>query len=242
MRHWRPYIRDTLAAIAANGGRRAIGFIAAAHHCYASCTQYKEHVARARRAMVQAGQPDVAVTYADSWFNHELLIRAWAQRVSQALARIETITSDQARLIFTAHSLPRRMAEACQYCQQLAETSRLVAQAVGRTDWALVYQSRSGPSAEPWLEPDICDYLVAEQAEGLRAAVLVPIGFVSDHMEVLYDLDHRAAALCQQHDLPMVRAETLNDHPLLLDMMAELVAHTYHHHRNHLPLPIYCPL
>jgi len=242
MRHWRPYIQDALTAIAAGRGRRAIGFITAAHHSYVSCTQYKKQVAQARRALLQASQPDVAVTYVDSWFDHELLIRAWAQQVHKALDKLEPTLRHEARLVFTAHSIPLHIAQACQYRQQLAESARLVAQAVGRTDWALVYQSRSGPPSEPWLEPEVCAYLMAERARDLRAAVLVPIGFISDHVEVLYDLDHEAARLCRQHNLPMVRAESLNDHPLLLDMMAEVVAHTWHHHRDHLALPVYCPL
>jgi len=240
MRYWRPSIADALANIAMAGGRRVIGFIAAAHHSHASCGQYKEAVLAARQALIEAGQPDVEVIYVESWYSHEKFIQAWANHVQHALNRLRPEWRKAARLVFTAHSIPVSAANVCKYQEQLTETSRLVAEALGYKHWALVYQSRSGRPTDPWLEPDICDYLRAEHAKGLPAVVLVPIGFLCDHVEVLYDLDHEAAAVCKELNLPMARTETVNDDPIFLDMMADVVRHTYTQHRNGHPLPI-CP-
>jgi ferrochelatase len=124
------------------------------------------------------------------------------------------------------------MAARSLYREQLLESSRRVAEAAGIDDWALVYQSRSGRPEDPWLEPDVCDYLRQEHAAGLAAAVLCPIGFVSDHVEVLYDLDREAAGLCRTLGLPMARAEAVNDDPLFLDMMADVVLQTIRRYGN----------
>jgi ferrochelatase len=142
-----------------------------------------------------------------------------------------------ARLVFTAHSIPTTMAAQSRYQHQLEQSSRLVAEQVGVRDWALVYQSRSGRPGDPWLEPDVCDYLRREKAAGLSAAVLCPIGFVCDHVEVLYDLDREAADVCREIGLPMTRAETVNDDPMFLDMMTDVVLRTIARYSGR-PLPI----
>jgi ferrochelatase len=130
------------------------------------------------------------------------------------------------------------MAERSRYREQLHESARLVAELSGIEDWALVYQSRSGVRQDPWLEPDVCDYLRAEGLAGLKAVVLCPIGFVCDHVEVLYDLDYEAAAVATEVGLSIVRAETVNDDPAFLDMMAEVVMGTIRRYRLGRPLPI----
>ena len=130
------------------------------------------------------------------------------------------------------------MAWRSRYEAQLRESARLVAAAAGMRDWALVYQSRSGRPEDPWLGPDVCDYLRGAKAEGLQAAVLCPIGFVCDHIEVLYDLDQEAAAICREIGLPMVRAEAVNDDPRFLDMMADMVLRTVRRHDGGRPLPL----
>lgn len=225
MRNWHPLLPDTLRAMHAAGLRRAVGFIAAAQHSYSSCQQYRENVAAARVELQREGH-DVGVTFTGSWYNHPLFIDVNAQHVREAVARLPEAVRPSARLVFTAHSIPMPMAAASRYEEQLRESARLVAEAVGINDWALVYQSRSGRPGDPWLEPDVCDYLRREQAAGLAAAVLCPIGFVCDHIEVLYDLDREAAAVCRDIGLPMSRAETVNDDPLFLDMMADVVLRT----------------
>lgn len=249
MRNWHPLLPDTLADMARAGIRRAIGFITAAHHSYSSCTQYRENVRDARRELAERGLPDVEVVYVESWFDHPSFIEANARHVSTAMDRLMGPASarssadlrDAARLVFTAHSIPTRMAEACRYVEQLRTTARLVAERLGREDWALVYQSRSGRPQDPWLEPDICDYLRAEHEKGLAAAVISPIGFLCDHIEVLYDLDHEAAEVCREIGLPMARAETVNDNPVFLDMMADVVRRAWTRGREGVPLPITGP-
>jgi len=225
MRNWHPLLPDTLRAMHRDGARRAIGFIAAAQHSYSSCQQYRENVAAARAELRREGH-DVDVTFVGSWYDHPLFIAANADHVRAALGRLPPDARAQARLIFTAHSIPTSMAVSSRYEAQLRESARLVAAAAGVDDWALVYQSRSGRPGDPWLEPDVCDYLRLEKAAGLAAAVLCPIGFVCDHVEVLYDLDREAANVCRELGLPMARAETVNDDPLFLDMMADVVLRT----------------
>jgi ferrochelatase len=225
MRNWHPLLPDTLRAMYRDGARRAVGFIAAAQHSYSSCQQYRENVAAARAALRRDGH-DVDVTFVGSWYDHPQFIAANAAHVRAAIDRLPPGARASARLVFTAHSIPTSMAATSRYEAQLQESGRLVAAAVGMNEWALVYQSRSGRPGDPWLEPDICDYLRREKAAGLAAAVLCPIGFVCDHVEVLYDLDREAGAVCRELGVPMARAETVNDDPLFLDMMADVVLRT----------------
>jgi ferrochelatase len=238
MRNWHPYLRDTLRRMSDAGVRRAVGFIAAAQHSYSSCGQYKENVAEARAALRADGRPDVAVTYVGSWFDHDLFIEANAAHVRDALNRLPEALRPQARLVFTAHSIPTSMADDCLYREQLRASAAQVAERVGMDDWALVYQSRSGRPDDPWLEPDICDYLRQERANGLQAVVVCPIGFVCDHIEVLWDLDHEAAEVCQEIGVAMVRAEAANTDPLFIEMMADVVVTTMRRYENRRPLPV----
>jgi ferrochelatase len=172
MRNWHPLLPDTLAAMAKDGVRRAVGFVCAAHRSYSSCTQYRENVVSARQAVVRAGMSDVSVTYVGDWHNHPQFIEANARHARAALDTLPPPLRSAARLVFTAHSIPAAMAGAARYRAQLLESSRLVADRLGITDWALAFQSRSGRPADPWLEPDICQYLRAERARGLSAAVI----------------------------------------------------------------------
>ena len=238
MRNWQPLLGDTLKDMHAAGARNAIGFIAAAHHCYSSCQQYRENVADARTALRTDTGADIDIAYVESWFDHPLFAEANARHVRAALTRLPAIRRGAARLVCTAHSIPLPMADASRYREQLLESARLVAEQAGVADWALVYQSRSGRPGDPWLEPDICAYLRSEHNGGLEAVVLCPIGFVCDHIEVLYDLDHEAAGVCRDIGLPMVRAEAVNDDPLFLDMMTDVVLRTIRRYERGRPLPI----
>jgi ferrochelatase len=238
MRNWHPYLRDTLREMSDAGVRHAIGFIAAAQHSYSSCGQYRENVADARAALRADGRPDVDVTYVESWFDHDLFIEANAAHVRDARARLPDTLRSHARLVFTAHSIPTSMADQSRYRQQLLAAAAQVAARTGMRDWALVYQSRSGRPEDPWLEPDICDYLRQESANGLRAAVLCPIGFVCDHIEVLWDLDHDAAAVCRESGVAMVRAEAANADPRFIEMMADVVLKTIRRYANGRALPV----
>lgn len=238
MRNWHPLLADTLKDMHAAGARRAIGFIAAAHHSYSSCQQYRENVADARTTLRADAGGDVDITFVDSWFAHPLFAEANARHVRAALTALPADLHGTARLVFTAHSIPMPMADASRYREQLLESARLVAEHAGMSDWALVYQSRSGRPGDPWLEPDVCDYLRSEHEGGLQAVVLCPIGFVCDHVEVLYDLDREAAEACREIGLPMVRAESVNDDPLFLDLMADVVMKTIRRYERGRPLPI----
>ena len=227
MRNWHPYLADTLADMSRAGVRRAIGFIAAAHRSYSSCTQYRENVEAARAEIARRGLADVQVTFVPDWYAHQGFIGANADHITRALPQLPANVRDRARLIFTAHSIPVSMAERYPYREQFETTGRLIAERLGSVmntaGAACVYQSRSGRPEDPWLGPDINGYLREEHARGLQAAVICPAGFLCDHIEVLYDLDVEAAEVCGELGLPMARAESVNEHPLFLDMMADVV-------------------
>lgn len=245
MRNWHPFLADTLAEMSRAGVRRAVGFLAAAQRSYSSCTQYKENVAAARAAVRAAGLADVEIVYVGDWHTSPGFIAANADHVRDALAQLPTDVRGRARIVFTAHSIPVSMAERFPYQRQLDETAQAVAelvldapQASGRLDYARVYQSRSGRPEDPWLGPDVCEYLREEAAASLPAAVLAPIGFLCDHIEVLYDLDVEAAAVCREAGLPMVRAKSVNDHPRFIDAMADAVLQTVERYAAGRPLPL----
>ena len=238
MRNWHPYLIDTIRSMSESGIRRAVGFILAAHRSYSSCEQYRRNVTLARQELRDEGKPDVEITYVPDWHAHDGFIEANALRVAEARASLPETARDRARLVFTAHSIPLAMAGVDRYRMQLNESARRIAARTGFSDWALVFQSRSGRPQDPWLEPDICDYLRAEHAQGLRALVICPVGFVADHVEVLYDLDHEAAETCRQLGIEVRRALTVNDDPLFLELMADVVRATVSRYRGGRPLPI----
>lgn len=238
MRNWHPLLDDTLAQMSRDGVRRAVAFITAAHKTYSSCGQYKVNVADARRALRERGLPDVSVTFVDDWFAHEGFVMANAIHVAEAIARLPEGLRAKARVVFTAHSIPTSMAVGSCYESNLRESARAVAARLGRDDWALVYQSRSGRPEDPWLTPDICDYLRTARAEGVEAVVVCPVGFVCDHVEVLYDLDHEAQSVAESVGLAMTRARAVNDAALFVDLMADVVRATVARHAEHRRLPI----
>jgi protoporphyrin/coproporphyrin ferrochelatase len=223
MRNWHPLLADTLSEMSRAGVRHALGLIMAAHRSYSSCLQYRENVRDARAAVQEAGLADIDITYAGDWHEHPRFVETWATHINEAIEGLAPHVRATARLVFTAHSIPAPMADAYPYREQLMASARLVAERLGRSDWTLVYQSRSGRPTDPWLEPDVGDYLKAARTAGLEAAVLCPIGFVSDHVEVLYDLDHEALGIARDIGLSAVRAETPNDDPAFIEMMADVV-------------------
>jgi ferrochelatase len=267
MRNWHPFLEDTLAEMSRGGVRRAVGVIAAAHRSYSGCTQYRENVAAARASLAARGLADVEVCYVGDWHTRPQFIEANAERVRAALMRLPADVRPAARVVFTAHSIPVSMAEQYPYQRQIEESARLVIAAAelkfgptadngtivernpssadpaelkfGPTErHAVVFQSRSGRPEDPWLGPDICDYLRGEASKGLRAVVIAPIGFICDHIEVLYDLDVEAAGVCRELGLPMARAQTVNDHPLFVEALADAVIDTYRRYDRARPLQI----
>ncbi len=215
MRNWAPYIADTLATMQADGLRNALGVILAPHRAEASFERYMASV-DAGRAQLGAGAP--TVTYAGPWFDHPLFIETMATRTRAALA-----DAPDAPLVFTAHSIPVPMAGESPYVRELTTSARLTAAAVGRDDFTIAYQSRSGGPRDPWLEPDVNDVIRDLAACGGRSVVVVPIGFVCDHVEVRYDLDIEARATAESVGVRLVRAETANDHPTFARMLAAVV-------------------
>jgi ferrochelatase len=226
-RNWHPYLRDTLATMAADGVTSALAFVTSAYSSYSSCRQYLGDI-EAARSHVGADAP--RVDKIRPYFNHPGYIGSFAAAASAAAASLPADLAAEFDLIFTAHSIPVGMAAAAgpaggAYQAQLAETARLVAkQAELPKPWWLAYSSRSGPPSQAWLEPDVNDLLAERAAAGSRAAVAVPIGFISDHMEVKFDLDVEAAATARQLGLVYARAATPGTSPMLVSMIADLVA------------------
>jgi protoporphyrin/coproporphyrin ferrochelatase len=228
-RNWAPYAEEAVERMRADGVRRALVFATSATGSYSSCRQYREDMARARAA-VGAGAPELIKLR--HFFDHPGFVAANADGVRAALAALPADVRDGARLVFTAHSIPQAMNDDSgprhdgQYERQQRETARLVAAAV-RGDGAefdLVWQSRSGPPQVPWLEPDINDHLRALSAAGVPAVVVAPTGFVSDHLEVIWDLDNEARETAAELGLPYQRAATAGTHPAFVAAIAELVA------------------
>ncbi len=220
MRNWAPYLHETLAEMRAAGIRRTLGIVMAPHRSYSSWDQYLENVADAG-ARVGDGAPDVE--YLDAWFDDPGFIEAQADRVAAALQGVPAHDVDAATLVFTAHSIPSAMAARGPYVEQLTASARLVASRLGRARWSVAYQSRSGDPRTPWLEPDVNDVIRALAREGTNAVVVTPIGFVCDHIEVLYDLDTEARATAREAGVAFCRAGTVMDHPLFIKMLGERV-------------------
>jgi ferrochelatase len=229
-RNWDPLLTDTVKAMAAAGVRRAIAFVTSAYGSYSSCRQYLEDIERARAAV---GPDAPVIDKIRHYFNHPGFLAPLADSTRAALGRLPAGVRDGAHLVFTAHSIPEPMAAASgppgdrpppgRYVTQLTEASRLIAGQVGGHPWRLVYQSRSGSSAQPWLGPDVSDHLAGLAASEAPAAVLVPVGFVSDHMEVVHDLDTEAAAEAARLGLPLQRAATPGTDPRFVAMITQLV-------------------
>jgi ferrochelatase len=218
MRNWAPYIGDTLARMAAAGVRRAVGVILSPHGCEASRERYVEEVDAARAAL------GARVRWVAAWHTHPLFLTAVADATVAALVTLPAARRAAAPLVFTAHSIPVAMASRSGYAAEIAASARGVAERLGRDAWQVAYQSRSGSPREPWLEPDVNDALRVLREGGAGDVVIVPVGFVCDHVEVLYDLDVEARATAGRLGLGFARASAVNDHPVFVRMLTEVVA------------------
>jgi ferrochelatase len=212
-RNWHPYLADTVRAMAADGIRRAVAFVTSAYSSYSSCRQYRENLIAAR----EAGGPGAPeIDKIGPFYNHPGFLEAATDRVKEAMAELPG-----APVLFTAHSIPTAMAQGCPYESQLRFVCSHIARAVGAPHWDLVWQSRSGPPQVPWLEPDILGWLrVNRPAE----VIISPVGFLSSHIEVLWDLDEDAARLCRELRIRMVRARTVDSHPTFISAIRDMVA------------------
>jgi len=220
-RNWHPMLPQTLAKMRDDGIEHALAFVTSAYSSYSGCRQYREDITRAQAA-VGRGAP--AVDKLRAFFNHPGFLDAIAERVEGALQALPDGTGQNIQVVYTAHSVPTSMAETSDYVRQLEEVRRIISERLRIGNDALVYQSRSGAPRQRWLEPDVLDHLREVKSRGLASAVvLAPIGFISDHMEVLYDLDVEARQLAESLSLPMVRAKTVGVHPKFVAMIRKLI-------------------
>ncbi|HEU4770416.1 MAG TPA: ferrochelatase [Pyrinomonadaceae bacterium] len=213
-RNWHPLLPDAMREMAADGIKDALAFVTSAYSSFSSCRQYQQNIAAAQAEVSNAPR----VEKLRPFYNHPLFIEANVDRI-----RIACGGKTPSQLVLTAHSIPDSMAAHCDYAVQLAETGRLVAQELNVKNWTVVYQSRSGSPMQPWLGPDICDHLRALNAAGVSEVVVAPIGFVSDHIEVVYDLDFEAQHVAEELGMNMVRAATAGTHPSFVKMIRELI-------------------
>jgi len=228
-RNWDPYLTATVATMAADGVRHALAFATSAYSSFSSCRQYLDDIDRARE---QSGPGAPRIDKIRRYFNHPGFIEPFAANAQAALATLPAGVRDGAHLVFTAHSVPLAMAthsgppgRGDRYVAELTDASALIAERIdgGAHPWQLVYQSRSGPPSQPWLEPDVLDHLADLAKAGAPGAVIIPVGFVSDHMEVRHDLDTEAVETATTAGLPVARAATPWYHSLFRAMVIDLV-------------------
>ncbi len=214
-------LADTLGIMAKEGRKRAIAFFTSMFSCYSGCRQYRENIAAAQAAV---GDQAPKIEKIRKGFNHPDFIAAQKDCLEQALAKLPEAVRSETMVLFCAHSIPKPMADNSRYEEQLREAARLICQAAQHGPWELVFQSRSGPPQQPWLEPDVCDRINQLHAEkDIQQVIVQPLGFISDHMEVLYDLDHEAADLCIEKGIQLIRAATVGVHPRFISMIVDLI-------------------
>ena len=220
-RNWHPMLADTVRQMKNDGVKRALAFVTSAFSSYSGCRHYREDIARAQ-AEVGVGAPQIDKLRV--FFNHPGFLEATEDRLREAISQLPADARQNAQIVYVAHSIPISMAASSDYVKQLEEVRRLASQVIDASNDVLVYQSRSGAPGKPWLEPDILDHLHQVKEKSLASAVVIaPISFISDHMEVLYDLDIEARQLCQDLGLPMARAKTVGVHPKFIAMIRELI-------------------
>jgi ferrochelatase len=221
-RNWHPLLPDTLQKMKQDGVKRALAFMTSAYSSYSGCRQYRENVEQAQQ---QAGEGSPQIDKIRVFYNHPGFIAANVDRIQAAISTLSAENRPTIRIAFTAHSIPMSMANNCHYVKQLEETCRLIAEElkVPADRWRLVYQSRSGRPEDPWLEPDIGDHIRDLHANGAKSVVVAPVGFLSDHIEVLFDLDEEAKGICDELGMEMARSETPGTHPAFVSCIRELI-------------------
>jgi protoporphyrin/coproporphyrin ferrochelatase len=227
-RNWEPFVEDTVAAMRDNGIRRAAVFATSAWGGYSSCTQYVEDIARARQA---AGERAPDLVKLRQYFDHPLFVEMFIDAIAAAAQTLPEGLRDAARLVFTAHSIPVATRSRCGtdlYSRQVGYASRLVAAAAGHCDYDQVWQSRSGPPQVPWLEPDVADHLTTLADGGTKAVIVCPIGFVADHIEVVWDRDHELRLQAEEAGIAFARAATPNADPRFACLVADLLDELRH--------------
>ncbi|HEY1233145.1 MAG TPA: ferrochelatase [Candidatus Binatia bacterium] len=216
-----PFFVDTLKQIRDAGGRRVLGFILSSHQTEASWERYQKNIADARAAI---GEQAAQVDYCAGWHDHPLFVQSWTERIEAIFSQLPIERRHSTPIVFSAHSLPVAMAARSPYEAQLRDTARLIAKSLNSSQWLIAYQSRSGRPTDPWLEPDIENIIRKLAAEGHNAVVVAPIGFVSDHVEVLYDLDIEARKIAEDLRMQFHRVACPNDDPTFIRMIADVIA------------------
>ncbi len=220
-RNWHPYLTDTVKEMTAHGIRKALAFVTSTYSSYSGCRTYLNDIDNARQS---AGAAAPVIHKLPVFYDHPLFIEANADHLQQTLEEISVDRRGGAQIVFTAHSIPSYMADNCSYTSQLEETCRLVCARAGRRDYTLVYQSRSGPPGQAWLGPDICDFIREISTKSISQDVVIqPVGFISDHMEVMYDIDVEARDVASQMGVRLYRAKTAGTHPSFVSMIRELI-------------------
>ena len=225
MRNWHPYYRDTIRRMINDGKKQAVGFILAPHRSEVSWERYQKEIEAARE---EAGSRSPEVCYLDQWYDHPQFLQAVAHRIQEALEQ-DRLESDfnanckQTALIFTAHSLPKSMASQCSYVEEIYASSCGVASILKMSNWSVAFQSRSGNPRDPWLGPDINEVIRKKMRDGFKRIILMPIGFLCDHMEVLFDLDTEARSTAREAGIKFLRAPTVGDHPAFIKMVVHLI-------------------
>lgn len=219
-RNWKPFLLDALRQMRDDGKKRALAFVTSAYSSYSGCRQYREDIEKARDEL---GEGAPMVDKLRVFYNHPGFIEANVDRLLSVLQTLPKERRECARIAFTAHSIPVAMSENCDYAEQLQETARLVAEGARHDRWQLVYQSRSGPPHVPWLGPDILEHLDALAQINVKDVVVAPIGFVSDHLEIVWDLDHDARDHAEELGITLTRAPTVGTHPAFVAMIRELI-------------------
>jgi len=220
MRNSSPFLAETLKRMARDRIKRVLGFILSSHKTEASWERYIKNVTDAR---LELGIEAPEVDYCGNWHNHPLFVRVWVEQIQASFAPIAPERRRTTPLIFTAHSVPLAMAVRSPYVEQVQTTARLIAEELGQDSWHIAYQSRSGAPADPWLEPDVAQVIRDLVANGSYELAVAPIGFVCDHVEVLYDLDIEAAEITHDLGARLVRVSCPNDHPTFIRMMADVI-------------------
>lgn len=219
MRNWHPFIPDTIKQMYDSGARKVIGMIMAAHQSDASWERYQRDVQNALSEL----EIQIEFEYTPPLFDHPLFIEDSADRVQDCLNQIPDEEYAQTMILFTAHSIPVPMAEASPYVKQLQTTAKLIAERLNFDNWRLVFQSRSGRPTDPWLEPDVCDVIEEIARNGVKNVIAQPIGFLCDHIEVLFDIGVEAQETADEYGVKLYRANTVNDDPKFVEAMANVV-------------------
>ncbi len=237
-RNWHPYLTDTLRQMRDDGMKHSLALMTSAYSSYSGCRQYRENV---MQAQAEIGEGAPRVDKIRVFYNHPGFIEAMTERVQAAMRQFSASAHGLIHFVGTAHSIPCSMADSSDYVKQLRETLRLVATSTGLLAGDLVFQSRSGPPTQPWLEPDILDHLRHLHSQGVKNVLVAPIGFISDHLEVMFDLDTEAKELAEELGMTMVRVPTAGTHPAFIRMLRQLISERLSEDEPKLAIGLYPP-